>query len=466
MKRTRLAFLTDWIHSTSRKPLVIRGARQVGKTWLVRHLAEQQKKQLIEINLEKRPDLSSLFHSNDPRQILLHLGAAFNLSIDPKTSLLFLDEIQTTPELIAKLRWFAEDLPDLPVIAAGSLLEFALSEHTFSMPVGRINYMYLEPLSFEEFLLATGKESLFTYLSTYQITGAIPETLHKESMTSFKEYLIVGGMPAAVANWKENRSLTAVNQVHHDVIATYRDDFAKYGSRMTTKKLDIVMMSIPRCLGQKFIYSRVDTALQTPTIKQSLDLICKARICHKVLGCASNGVPLGAEVQEKHLKMIFLDVGLASATLGLSLNELYETEELIFINKGGLAEQVVGQCLRTTEPPYIEPSLYYWHREEKGSSAEMDYIISHGNRVISLEVKAGSAGSLKSLHLFMTLKHLSLAVRVNSDLPSQTLVKVKDAEEYTLLSIPFYLVGQIHRLLHDNFKGVDGTPQKPLSYGD
>ncbi len=196
MKRNGTAFLKEWLVSTDRKPLVIRGARQVGKTWLVRHLAQAQKIKLIEVNFERNPQIASLFISNDPHQILLNLSAVFNESIDPKNCLLFLDEIQAAPELFAKLRWFAEDLPDLPVIAAGSLLEFVLEKHSFSMPVGRIRYMHLEPCSFEEFLQASDKHVLMDYLSSYQWGQVIPQAIHEQLMTYFKEYIVVGGMPA------------------------------------------------------------------------------------------------------------------------------------------------------------------------------------------------------------------------------------------------------------------------------
>lgn len=451
MKRTRLAFLQNWLESDTRKPLVLRGARQVGKTWLVRHLAQSQKRQLIEVNFEKQPQLTSLFLSNDPQQILLNLSVAFNESIDPKKCLLFLDEIQAVPDLLAKLRWFAEDLPELPVIAAGSLLEFVLEKHSFSMPVGRINYMHLEPLSFEEFLLANNKQILFNYLEAYLWKSEIPGAIHEQLVTLFKEYIIVGGMPAAVSSWINNRSIKEISQIHHDLMATYRDDIAKYRGRIATERLEEVMMAVPKYLGEKFVYSRVNPSIQITTIKHSLDLLCKARICHKVTGCAANGVPLAAEVQDKYLKVIFLDVGLCSAALGLSLDQLYQIEEINLINKGGISEQVVGQILRTLAPPYVEPSLHYWHREEKGSAAEIDYVVQHQNKVIPIEVKAGSTGSLKSLHLFMGLKGFHTAVRINSDIPSKTEVDVKDRQgnpiNYTLLSIPFYLMGQLHRLL-------------------
>ena len=453
MKRARMTFLQNWILSDDRKPLVIRGARQVGKTWLVRHLAELQNLQLIEINFEKKPQLASLFTSNDPQQILLNLSAAFNISIDPKKCLLFLDEIQAAPDLLAKLRWFQEDLPELPVVAAGSLLEFVLEKHSFSMPVGRINYMHLEPLSFEEFLLASGQQALTSYLKAYRFGNEIPQALHEQLISYFKEYLIIGGMPQAVSSWSRKRSLQEVSQIHFDLMTTYRDDIAKYRGRIAPERLEEVMNAIPKYLGQKFIYTRVNPSIQIQSIKHALDLLCKARICYRIMGSHANGVPLAAEMQEKYLKIIFLDVGLCSAALGLSLDELYQSEELLLVNNGGISEQVVGQILRTITPPYIEPTLYYWHREEKGSTAEIDYVIQHRNMVLPLEVKTGSTGGLKSLHLFMGLKGFPLAVRVNSDFPSKTDVDVKNSQgnsiNYTLLSIPFYLLGELHRLVDD-----------------
>ncbi len=445
-----MAFLNDWLLSEDRKPLVIRGARQVGKTWLVRQLAKEQKRILIEINLEKRPEMASFFEGNDPHDTLLKLSAVFG-EINPSKSLLFLDEIQAAPELFAKLRWFAEDMPKLPVIAAGSLLEFVLAKHTFSMPVGRINYMYLEPLSFEEFLQASDKKSLVSYLNDYQWRAAIPQVIHEQCLALFKEYLIVGGMPQAVDSWISKRSLKEISRVHHDLIATYRNDFPKYSGRMDAQRLDEVMMAVPLYLGEKFTYSKVNRDVSGTAIKQSLELLFNAKICNRVSGSAANGVPLGAEIQDKYLKAIFLDVGLCSTMLGLALDEIMLAQEIDLINKGGIAEQVVGQLLRTISPFYVEPILYYWHREEKGSNSEIDYVIQHRNKVVPIEVKAGSTGSLKSLHLFMGLKKFSTAVRINSDLPSKTDVEVKDHQgntiAYTLFSIPFYLMSRMHQLL-------------------
>lgn len=457
MKRTLLEYLENWLISSDRKPLVIRGARQVGKTWLVRHFAEKSGKKLIELNFERQPSFASLFNSNDPEQILLNLSAISNQKIDPQNCLLFLDEIQASPQLFSKLRWFAEDLPELSVIAAGSLLEFVLAQHTFSMPVGRISYMHLEPLSFEEFLLANERQSLWDYLVKYDLTTEVPAVIHEQLTILFKEYLLVGGLPAVVSNWINERSLNKINQIKNDLLATYRDDFSKYSGRIATERLDEVMATIPRMLGQKFVFSKVNKTIQAATIKQILELLEKARISHRVQSCSANGVPLAAEIREKYFKEIFLDIGLCSTALGLNLNQVNSIDEIIMINNGAVAEQIVGQLLRTIVPPYIEPSLYCWHREETGSSAEIDYVIQHGNKVIPIEIKACSTGSLKSLHFFMGLKKYPIALRINSDYPNKTNVNVKDnwgnQIKYTLLSIPFYLVGQTHRLL--NLNSVD-----------
>lgn len=452
MKRNLTESLGTWLRSSSRKPLIIRGARQVGKTWLIRNLAEVEGKQLIELNFEKRPDFASLFSSNDPKEIMLHITAATGIRADETKTLLFLDEIQAAPHLLEKLRWFAEDMPELPVIAAGSLLDFALAKHEFSMPVGRISYLYLEPLSFEEFLDATGKLQLRLYLENYHWDLKIPPAIHSELMKHMKEYLIIGGMPAAVLSWAIDKNLDSIHQIHFDLLTTYRDDFAKYNGRLSIERLEDIINSVPRQLGKKFTYKEANFEVASSSLKQALDLLCKARICHRILATAANGLPLGAETDEKFLKVILLDCGLCSTALGLSLHQLTSLSELSMINSGGMAEQLVGQFLRTITPAYAPPTLYYWQRTKKGSEAEIDYIIQYETQVIPVEVKAGTTGTLRSLHVFMKEKKKSLAIRINSDLPTHGPVKVKETSEgpeiaYQLLSLPFYLLGQLHRLL-------------------
>ena len=343
-------------------------------------------------------------------------------------------------------------MPELPVIAAGSLLDFALAEHEFSMPVGRIGYMYLEPLSFEEFLEALGQQELRNYLKDYNLNAAIPSAIHTQLMNTLKEYLIVGGMPAAVSTWAAEKEPSKVNQIHLDLLATYRDDFTKYSGRLTIDRLEDVMNSVPRQLGQKFVYKHANSQINTPPLKHALDLLSKARVCHRVVATAANGLPLGAETNEKFFKVIMLDCGLCSASLGLSLHQLRSLSEISMINSGGMAEQLAGQLLRTITPPYAPPYSYYWRRDKKGAEAEIDYVIAHEDQVVPIEVKAGKSGSLKSLHKFMEEKNKPIAVRFNSDVPSLCPVSVKipnkSPVKYSLLSLPFYLIGQLHRLIN------------------
>lgn len=456
MRRKAIDYLKDWAIASDRKPLVLRGARQVGKTWLVREFAKETKKQIIEINFEDRLAPVSLFNPNDPKEILLNLSSHFNTEINPDNSLLFLDEIQAAPEIFAKLRWFYEKLPELPVIAAGSLLEFLLADHTFSMPVGRISYMYLEPLSFEEFLLAHNMDILLNYLLEYNIKTEIPLAIHEQLLGLFKEYLIVGGLPAVVKNWVSERSPTRIQQIQNDLLTTYRDDFTKYKDRVEVARMDEVMAAIPRMLGQKFVYSRVNPDIPSTVFKKVLSILNNARICHRVLNTSANGIPLAAEIKDKFFKEIYLDVGLCSVNMGLSLIQIKDIREISLINHGGISEQVVGQILRTIMPFYIEPALYYWSREEKGSNAEVDFVIQFRNKVIPIEVKAGSTGSLKSLHVFMELKKYSTAIRVNSDVPSKVDVNLNSTTgnkvSYKLISIPFYLLGQVNRILEQELE--------------
>lgn len=451
MKRKELTALKDWLDGPQRKPLIIRGARQVGKTWLVRYLAKLNNKQLIELNFERDPKLTTLFHSNDPRKILLAIEAALSKSINPEYSLLFLDEIQAAPKMLAKLRWFAEEMPNLAVIAAGSLLEFVLAEHEFSMPVGRISYLHLEPMSFQEFILAAGHNNLLNFLENYQLDEIIPEIIHEHLWELMDEYLIVGGMPAAVDGWLKTRSLLKVSQIQHDLLASYRDDFAKYKGRISNERLEDTLKAVPKLLGKKFKYSNVNPEVQAITIKNALNLLCKARLCYKVHNSSGNGIPLASEAGNKSFKVILLDAGLASSLLNLSLTNILEPKNLHLINQGGIVEQAVGQLLRTMRPGFQEPSLYYWLRQEKNSAAEIDYLIQHKNKIIPIEVKSGSTGTLRSLHLFMGLKGYKKAVRINSDLPSitnvQTTIHTGEKINYELISIPLYLTEQINRLL-------------------
>lgn len=459
MYRNALDNMTKWLTDPQRKPMVLRGARQVGKTWIVEHLAQRQQKQLININFEKFPQHRSLFNTNDPKQIIKNIQSELNVIVKPEMSLLFLDEIQAYPELLSQLRWFAEDMPELPVIAAGSLLEFVLADHSFSMPVGRIHYFYLEPLSFEEFLHAKGQLPLLEFIHTFEInttdhyksTIEIPIAIHERLIAFFKEYMLVGGMPAAVAQWVKTEEQASVHQIHHDLLSTYRDDFAKYAGRIPVARLQDIIHAIPKMLGEKFKFSTANPDESSLSLKKALELLSQARICHKIQAVSANGLPLAAEINEKFMKVILIDVGLVNSLLGMNLHEYKKVFDINLINQGGISEQVVGQLLRINFPFYVNPALFYWINPKANAAAEIDYVIQHHTQIIPIEVKSGSTGSLKSLHLYMAMKHKDFAIRINSDLPSLMDIQVKTTSgedaKYQLLSIPFYLIGQLPRLL-------------------
>jgi predicted AAA+ superfamily ATPase len=451
-QRKALGYLRTWLEEEGRRPLVIRGARQVGKTWAVRALAELSNKHLVELNFERQSEHESLFSSNDPTVIVQHIEAEMGIDIVPERCILFLDEIQVFPELLSKLRWFAEEMPELAVIAAGSLLDFVLDDHEFSMPVGRITYLHMEPLSFEEFLGANAKHKLLQYIESFTLDADIPVAIHQQLMSLFKTYVIVGGMPAAVYRWVSTQSINAVGVIHSDLIATYRDDFSKYANKIPTRLLDMVMVSIPRLLSNKFVCSKVTKEYKAAHVKEALHLLSQARLCTAVYSVAANGLPLAAEINTKFAKVIALDVGLVSAMLGLKLNQIDVIDDINLVNKGAVSEQVVGQLLRCVNPVYQEPELYYWQREAKSANAEIDYVIQHGTNVLPVEVKSGSTGGLKSLHAFMQAKKLQRALRFNADLPSCCNVSVKLSDQtsvkYQLISLPFYLIEQLERLVN------------------
>lgn len=451
MKRYLIEKMKNWLISPLRKPMVLRGARQVGKTWVVRELAIQCNRPLIELNFEKQRHLAIHFDSNDPKTILLNLESALNQTIDPEQAILFLDEIQAVPELLAKLRWFYEDMPRLAVIAAGSLLDFVLDNHTFSMPVGRIEYGFVEPLGFEEFLLAKNEIHLLSAIENYTLEKPFNSALHDKANQLFKEYMFVGGMPEAVATWVNTSSLESLSKAHNHLLNTYQDDFSKYAGKLSVTHLEAVLQAVPKLLTKKFIYSHVDLHARNASIKQAVELLSKSRLCHKIQCSHANGIPLGAEVNSKQFKMILIDIGLVSTILGLRLHEFRNIDEIILINKGALTEQIVGQLLRLQFPFYSEPRLFYWSRESPSSNAEVDYLIQDNIRIIPIEVKAGSEGRLRSLHQFMHEKPWKTAIRFCSGIAHRSQIDVTiasgDKVNYELISLSFYLIGQLHRLV-------------------
>lgn len=445
--------LRQWAAQPTRLPLVLRGARQVGKTWMVNNFRQVADRDVATVNLERDPGLVSCFATNDPPTILALLEARLGRSITPGRTLLFLDEIQAAPQLLAKLRWFAEEMPRLHIVAAGSLLDFALSKHTFSMPVGRITYGHVEPMTLHEFLVAAGEERLLAAIQAATPAAPLADVLHESARELLRIYVMVGGMPAAVAAWLESRSFVRTTAVHRDVLETMRDDFAKYRRNVDTARVEKVFAALPRLVGRKFQPSQVDREEGSRELKEAFRMLCLARVVTPVRRSACNGIPLGAEVDERYEKVCMLDVGLFATMTGIDASALPLDPDFRMANHGQLAEQFVGQELRACRPFNQEPSLFCWVREVKGSNAELDYVIAVGTRIVPVEVKAGAAGRLRSLHVMVAEKGLDLAVRVGPE-PLQlrevtTALPRGPQRTFRLLSVPFYMVAEVPRLVRE-----------------
>jgi len=453
MIRDFTSYLVEWKNSKRRKPLIVRGARQVGKTYTIEEFAKEHYKNVVKVNFEETPEIKALFKTNDISDIIQTLELTYGSSLSGNNSLLFLDEIQACPEAIASLRYFYEKTPYLSIIAAGSLLDHLLNKLSYSMPVGRVEFAYMYPMSFNEFLIALGHTDLSNYVTKYTFPTTVNPVLHEKLLKLVRLYYFIGGMPEAVSIYVQTKSLQQVEKVHESIIKSLEFDFAKYGTRKQQDLLVKTLRHIPKSTGQKLKYIKIEPSERSDTLKEVLGLLVKSRIVHLIKSSSAIKPPLEYGVNEKMIKPLFLDIGLANHLLKLRLLDL---DQLVTANEGGLAEQFTGQQLLSFLPFYIDKQLYYWSREKRNSEAEIDYLLEINNMILPVEVKAGKSGTLKSLHVFMTEKNRQTALRINSGLPSEVLIKTKvlvnkqlKDVQYHLISIPFYLLNEkvIKRLI-------------------
>lgn len=447
MYRTAMEYLKEWKTRGNRKPLVIRGARQVGKSHLVRDFAKLEFDTFVEVNLDEDLSVVPYFEKPDPLETLRLLELHFERSLEPGKTLLFLDEIQAAPQLFAKLRYFYEKLPGLHVIAAGSLLDFTLEQHDFSMPVGRIEYLHLGPMGFSEFLLAIGHEKSCAFLKAFKFGDDIPEPLHDKLSDLLLSYIVVGGMPESVAAFAKSKSYRECDFIKNSLLATYKDDFSKYGKKVNLQHVLTVYEALPKLVGRKVKYVNISRDIKPRDLSQALHKLELAKICHLVHHASCNGIPLGAETDASTFKPLFLDVGLLLSACGLSMTDIPSAAELMLVNSGQICEQFVGQQLLYRQSPYKQPELYYWLREKPSSNAEVDYVITCGQRIIPVEVKAGKTGNLRSLHQFTIEKDVHFAIKISSERPSLVNAsgKMPDGRAYEshILNLPFYLIEKL-----------------------
>ncbi len=394
MKRDFINNLEVWKTEVNRKPLLLRGARQVGKSWLVQQFAKSFSSALA-INFEKDKSTKSLFAGDiHIPQLLERLSLYSGKKIIPGQTLLFLDEIQECEDALITLRYFKEDCPELHVIAAGSLVEFSLAK--LGLPVGRIQFLHLYPLSFGEYLTAIERDDLRTHLLGMQI----PDAIHTQLLNHLKTYMWLGGMPAVVQGWLDHKDVQLCQRLQDEILQAYRQDFLKYAKRSQVDHVALVFDAIPAQLGKKFVYSHINPHIRAQVLKQAFLLLEMAGIALPATHTSAQGLPLGATKNEKRFKAFFFDVGLAQRLLGLNMKE-WVTQELTAINIGNIAEQFVAQEFVVYSPPSLKAELYYWHRESPASNAEVDFVVVKNRDIVPVEVKSGIKGGLKSMQLFL-----------------------------------------------------------------
>ena len=437
MKRLIIQRLTEWMASPSRMPLLVRGARQTGKTYIIKEFGRIHFKKVTTINFEHDPRYKNCFKTLDVKQIIQEIELLSNQPLIPGESLLFLDEIQECPAAIEALRYFFEDFPQLHVIGAGSLLEFSLNAEDFSMPVGRVEFQYLYPLTFTEMLMALEENLLLDFMRNLSIKDRIPTTVHEKLLELLRLYFITGGMPQALAIYSEQRDLLQCRKIQTALLNTYRSDFGKYASRVQLPYCERVFEKAPGLVSQHFKYTDIDSDLDGRYIKAAIQLLFKANILMPVYYTSATGLPLSATQVEKNYKLLFIDLGLVQAAQHLS-PELLLRQDLMQLNRGALTEQYIGQHLLTIQPSDDRAQLFYWHRDTRGSQAEVDYVITVEDRIVPLEVKSGKSGRLKSLHLFMETHQSSLGIKLSQE--------AFDANG-AIWTIPLYLIEQLPRLI-------------------
>lgn len=448
MNRNIYKYLNLWKNKEDRQVLLLRGARQVGKTHAVRHLAKTFK-HYLEVNFEEQPQIKNFFEGSlSPKDLNEKLSAFFGPPLIPGQSLLFFDEIQSCPNALKALRFYHEQNPDLHVVAAGSLLEFVLSEIP-SFGVGRIESLFMYPMTFDEFLQATGHNELARMIGKASLQHPVDVTLHQLLFDKLRTYQILGGMPQIVKAYKEGANLRACGNKLDSLLSTIRDDFAKYKKQVSSAKLSETLASISLQAGKKFKYSNIAPSEPLAGYKESLELLVNAGLAHKVFHSASNGIPLGAEIDTKKFKVIPFDMGLHIRSLGLDIAELILLDSLQLANKGNLAEIFVGLELIANSNPYLRSQLHYWHRESRASNAEVDYVIQQGEQIVPIEVKSGSTGKMQSLHLFLEEKKRLQGIRLSHE----------NFSEYgKIKAMPLYAAGLLAG--HGNCSDRDGNLDK------
>jgi len=408
--------LRDWADRIDRKPLLLRGARQVGKSTAIRHLGASFES-FVEINFEKQKSFMPLFDGDlNARDIAAKIANMTGKIVVPGKTLLFFDEIHTCPNAILSLRFFREDYPELHIAAAGSLLEFALADLP-SFGVGRMHSLFMYPMNFDEFLTATGNNGLIKERQLASPSKPLHPTIHSKLVEQWRNFIMIGGMPEVVCKWDETKDYLKCQELQDQLIVSYEDDFVKYRKRVDPILLRQVLRSAASQITNKFVYAQASDQ-KAEKVRTTLDLLIMAGILIPVTKTACNGLPLGDEADTSYRKILVLDSGLSLRLLNMSLGSIQHiTEEILtssetdLVNKGALSEMIAGLEIIKCMPPTLRHELFYWVRQEKNSISEVDYVEPCQGKIVPIEIKAETQGGMKSLWLLMREKKLYSAIR-------------------------------------------------------
>ena len=415
-------------------PILLRGARQVGKSSAVRNLAKKFD-YFLEINFEEDKAAKEVFETSNltPQLLCEKLYSIYDVPIITGKTLLFFDEIQACIPAISSLRFFYEKMPGLHVVSAGSLLEFALEEIP-SFGVGRIRSLYMYPFSFAEFLEANGNVGLLTAIKKANVENPLDDVVHQKALYLLKIFMLTGGMPAVVTKYVTEKDLYQCRQALDDLIISLRDDFAKYKKRIPAIQISAAFNSVIRQAGGKFVFIDKEQVYSAFQMKNAVELLIMAGLVIPVTHTSATGLPLGAGINPKFRKLILLDTGIFQRLLGLQLSDVLLNNDFDAINKGGIAEMFVGLELLKASSCYQQTSLFYWQREIRNARAEVDYIVQREMNIVPIEVKSGKQGKMQSMYLFMKEKNSKTGIRTS----------LENFTRYDKIEVvPLYAIGHI-----------------------
>ena len=438
--RNVITELRMWANRESRKPLILRGARQVGKTTLVNEFAKDFDVYL-KLNLERKADYNLFESDMEVDELLTAIYILNNRQRVAAKTLLFIDEIQSSPKAVAKLRYFYEDAPHIYVIAAGSLLESLIGRH-ISFPVGRVEYMAVRPCSFNEFLGAMGESELKEYHSHAEI----PRGLHPKIMGLFNVYTLIGGMPEIVDHYSKNRDIVALQNIYETLLSGYQDDIEKYSSSGAMQNILRHILTVGwNYAAQRISFERFgNSSYRSRETGEAFRILAKAMLLELTYPATSCVIPLSPE-PKRSPKLLWLDTGIVNYFAGLQ-KELFGVDDIGEAWRGKIAEHIIGQELLTTNNRFSH-KRYFWVRDASGSSAEVDFAIQLENHIIPVEVKSGNNAKLRSLHQFMEKAPHDIAVRLWANPFSIDEVKTPTGKTFRLFNLPYYYAGQIGELI-------------------